>query len=175
MLFRSIARATRKETSKGDLPDQAENLLAWVVETSGRPGQKSGKGFYDYGPDGKRARIWPDLLGYGGKVWKTNLAVEELERRLLTIQALEAARCFEDRVITDPRDADVGAILGWGFAPYTGGPISYIDGMGASAFVAQCERMAKAYGPRFAPNALLKDLAKKKQTFYSRFRAKNAA
>ena len=35
-------------------------------------------------------------------------------------------------VITDPREADVGAILGWGFAPWTGVPISLIDGLGAA-------------------------------------------
>jgi 3-hydroxyacyl-CoA dehydrogenase/enoyl-CoA hydratase/3-hydroxybutyryl-CoA epimerase len=87
----------------------------------------------------------------------------------LTIQALEAARCFEEGVITDPRDADVGAILGWGFAPYTGGPISMIDTMGASAFVARCEALAKKHGDRFVPNKLLRELATKGETFYQRF------
>jgi 3-hydroxyacyl-CoA dehydrogenase/enoyl-CoA hydratase/3-hydroxybutyryl-CoA epimerase len=78
-------------------------------------------------------------------------------------------------VITDPRDADVGAILGWGFAPYTGGPISYIDQIGAAAFVARCEAMTKSYGPRFAPNDLLRDMAKKNETFYGRFGSAKAA
>ena len=73
------------------------------------------------------------------KPGSTDADPEELKLRLLTIQALEAARCFEEGVITDPRDADVGAILGWGFAPYTGGPISMIDTMGAAAFVERCE------------------------------------
>ena len=35
-------------------------------------------------------------------------------------QAVEAARCLEEGVVTDARDADVGAILGWGFAPWLG-------------------------------------------------------
>ena len=34
------------------------------------------------------------------------------------MQALEAARTFEEGVVTDPREADVGSILGFGFAPY---------------------------------------------------------
>ena len=170
-----IARATRKETPKADLSAAAEKLLAFVVEESKRPGQKAGKGFYEYDDKGRKTRIWPDILTYGGKIWKTDLPVKALEERLLVIQALEAARCFEDGVLTDPRDADVGAILGWGFAPYTGGPISYIDTMGVAVFISRCEALAKAHGPRFLPNALLKDMAKKKETFYGRFGAKKAA
>jgi 3-hydroxyacyl-CoA dehydrogenase/enoyl-CoA hydratase/3-hydroxybutyryl-CoA epimerase len=65
--------------------------------------------------------------------------------------------------------------LGWGFAPYTGGPLSYIDTMGATNFVALCKRLAKSYGERFKPNALLADLAKKDEGFYPRVPAKAAA
>jgi 3-hydroxyacyl-CoA dehydrogenase/enoyl-CoA hydratase/3-hydroxybutyryl-CoA epimerase len=81
------------------------------------------------------------------------------------------ARCFEEGVITDPRDADVGSILGWGYAPWTGGPASLIDSVGVAAFVATCERLAAQYGARFAPPQLLKDLAVKGETLYGRFTA----
>jgi 3-hydroxyacyl-CoA dehydrogenase/enoyl-CoA hydratase/3-hydroxybutyryl-CoA epimerase len=60
-----------------------------MVETSGRPGQKAGKGFYEYGPNGKRTRLWPGLFDYGKGKWKTDADVDELKRALLTIQALE--------------------------------------------------------------------------------------
>ncbi len=70
------------------------------------------------------------------------------------IQALETARCVEEGVITDVRDADVGSILGFGFAPFTGGTLSYIDVMGVKNFVALCERLAGKHGPRFAPPPL---------------------
>ena len=169
-----IARQARKEVTKSDKPDATEDLMAWLVETSGRSGVKAGKGFYDYGADGKRTRLWPSLFDRN-KVWRSDDDVKALEERLLTIQALEAARCFEEGVILDPRDADVGAILGWGFAPYTGGPISYIDGMGAAAFVKRCNALAKAHGPRFTPNKLLKDMAAKGNSFYRRFAPKAAA
>jgi len=89
--------------------------------------------------------------------WRTDADVEEMKARFLTIQALEAARCFEEHVITDPRDADVGAILGWGFAPFTGGPVSLIDTLGAAAFVARCETFVAKFGERFRPNRLLRD------------------
>jgi 3-hydroxyacyl-CoA dehydrogenase/enoyl-CoA hydratase/3-hydroxybutyryl-CoA epimerase len=164
-----ITRATRLEALKTDKPDIKEEILAWIVEKENRTGVKVGKGFYDYDAKGKRTRLWPGLFDYGKDPWNRDADPEELKLRLLTIQALEAARCFEEGVITDPREADVGAILGWGFAPYTGGPISMIDTLGASAFVERCESLAKKHGERFAPNKLLRELAAKGETFYQRF------
>jgi 3-hydroxyacyl-CoA dehydrogenase/enoyl-CoA hydratase/3-hydroxybutyryl-CoA epimerase len=168
-----ITRQTRKEVEKSDKPDAIEDLMAWLVEGQGRSGVKSGKGFYDYDARGKAVRLWPEFLARKAK-WQL-ADVKELEARLLTIQALEAARCFEEGVIVDPRDADVGAILGWGFAPFTGGPISLIDTVGAAEFVARCERLAAKYGERFTPNTLLREMAKKGETFYGRFAPKAAA
>ncbi len=96
------------------------------------------------------------------------LDIEELKQRLLVTQALEAAKTVEDGVIVDPREADVGSILGFGFAPFTGGTLSYIDGMGTKAFVALCEKLAAKHGDRFRPNKLLMEMAAKGETFYGR-------
>jgi 3-hydroxyacyl-CoA dehydrogenase/enoyl-CoA hydratase/3-hydroxybutyryl-CoA epimerase len=164
-----ITRATRTEVLKSDKPDIKEEILAWIVEKESRLGTKAGKGFYEYDAKGKRTRLWPGVFDYGRGPWNSDADPEELKLRLLTIQALEAARCFEEGVITDPRDADVGAILGWGFAPYTGGPISMIDTLGASAFVERCEYLAKKHGERFTPNKLLREMAAKGEAFYQRF------
>ncbi len=71
---------------------------------------------------------------------------------------------MEEGIVTDPREADVGSILGFGFAPFTGGTLSYIDGMGAKAFVALCDALAARHGPRFAPGALLREMAAKGET-----------
>ncbi len=169
-----ITRQTRKELGV-NAPDPAEEFLAWIVEKNERLGRKNAKGFYDYDDKGKRLRLWPGLLAYGGGKWNSEADPTEMKERLLTIQALEAARCFEEGVITDPRDADVGAILGWGFAPYTGGPVSYIDTLGAKKFVERCETFAKKYGARFEPNKLLRDMAAKGETFYARFAPQKAA
>jgi 3-hydroxyacyl-CoA dehydrogenase/enoyl-CoA hydratase/3-hydroxybutyryl-CoA epimerase len=95
--------------------------------------------------------------------------VGELKQRLLVVQSLEAARTFEEGVVTDVREADVGSILGFGFAPFTGGTLSYIDMMGAKRFVELCRRLEKKYGPRFAPSKLLIDMADNGDTFYRRF------
>jgi 3-hydroxyacyl-CoA dehydrogenase/enoyl-CoA hydratase/3-hydroxybutyryl-CoA epimerase len=71
--------------------------------------------------------------------------------------------------VTDVREADVGSILGFGFAPFTGGTLSNIDFTGAAEFVRLCERLAKRHGPRFRPNRLLREMAKQGETFYGRF------
>ncbi len=92
-----------------------------------------------------------------------------LKQRFLVTIALEAARTMEEGIVTDPREADVGSILGFGFAPYTGGTLSYIDGMGAKTFVALCEKLAASYGDHFQPTPLLQDMAAKGETFYGRF------
>ncbi len=167
-----VARQTRKDLGT-NAPNQMETFLEDVVEKKGRLGRKNAKGFYDYDDKGKRLHLWPDLVA--SRDWSTDADVEELKQRFLTIQALEAARCFEENVLTDPRDADVGGILGWGFAPYSGGPVSYIDTIGAKAFVARCEAFEKKYGERFKPNKLLIDMAAKNETFYSRFAPAKAA
>ena len=85
------------------------------------------------------------------------------------MQALEAARTVAEGVITDPREADVGSILGFGFAPWSGGTLSYIDTMGAAAFLDLTKRLARKHGPRFRPNKLLRDMAAGGETFYGRF------
>jgi 3-hydroxyacyl-CoA dehydrogenase/enoyl-CoA hydratase/3-hydroxybutyryl-CoA epimerase len=100
---------------------------------------------------------------------------EELKHRLLVTQALEAARTVEDGVITDPREADVGSILGFGFAPFTGGALSYIDFMGAKTFVELCRRLEAVHGARFAPIKLLLDMAASGGTFYGDAEARKAA
>jgi len=83
--------------------------------------------------------------------------------------SLEAARCVAEGVVVDVREADVGSILGFGFAPFSGGAISYIDGMGTTEFVAMCKKLARKYGPQFKPNKLLIEMAKSNEKFYDRF------
>ena len=101
--------------------------------------------------------------------------VEELKQRFLVVQAVEAARTVEDHVITDMREADVGSILGFGFAPFTGGTLSYIDFMGPKKFVDLCHKLEAKYGSRFTPPKLLVEMAAKGETFYGRFPPKKQA
>ncbi len=164
-----IVKATEADLGAGAIDPAQKQLLAELVEKRGRFGRKNGKGFYDYKERGEK-RLWPALAELQPvKLDPDTLDVQELKDRLLGIQALETARCFEEGVLTDVREADVGSILGFGFAPFSGGTLSYIDMMGTARFVALCEELAMKHGPRFAPSHLLLDMAAKSETFYGRF------
>jgi 3-hydroxyacyl-CoA dehydrogenase/enoyl-CoA hydratase/3-hydroxybutyryl-CoA epimerase len=91
--------------------------------------------------------------------------------RLFGSPAARAAGKVAGRVV---RDADVGAILGWGFAPYTGGPLSLIDTVGTKKFAEECADLAGRFGKRFTPPKLLAEMAAKGETFYERFNPKKA-
>ncbi len=168
-----IMNATRADLGPEAVPDSQYRLIEEMVVKRGRLGRKNRKGFYDYPEDPRaRKRLWPGLAELCPPVADPDaIDFDEIKQRLLVRQALEAARCFADGVVTDVREADVGSILGFGFAPFTGGTLSYIDGMGAPEFVARCNRLAKNHGARFRPNKLLKDMAKAGDIFYERFAA----
>jgi 3-hydroxyacyl-CoA dehydrogenase / enoyl-CoA hydratase / 3-hydroxybutyryl-CoA epimerase len=164
-----ILQATEADLGPQAIDPRQKALLEEMVEKRGRYGRKNGKGFYDYPQNGPK-RLWRGLADLQPtKLDPDTIDVKELKARLLAMQALETARCIEEGVVTDMREADVGSILGFGFAPFTGGTISYIDGMGTKAFVALCNKLAKLYGDRFKPCKLLLDMAKKGETFYRRF------
>jgi 3-hydroxyacyl-CoA dehydrogenase / enoyl-CoA hydratase / 3-hydroxybutyryl-CoA epimerase len=164
-----ILKATEADLGPKMVDLRQKTLLEDMVEKRGRLGRKNGKGFYDYPQNGPK-RLWPGLADLQPKrIDPDSVDPKSLGHRLLAIQALESARCIEEKVVTDMREADVGSILGFGFAPFTGGTISYIDGMGTKAFVALCNALAKTCGERFKPGDLLLDMAKTGDTFYRRF------
>jgi len=89
-----------------------------------------------------------------------------VQKQLLHVQAAESARCPEENVIRKPRDADLGSTPGWGFPAYTGGVLSYIDMVGPSTFVKECDRFAETYGARFQVTTLVRDKAEEDELFY---------
>ncbi len=163
-----IVSATRKDLGIKYVEGPLDNILEDMVVKRERFGRKNGKGFYDY--QGRDKQLWPgipDVVGAPKPAEQFN--IEELKQRLLVMQALETARIFEEKCLTDVREADVGSILGFGFAPYSGGTLSYIDTMGTAAFVKLCRQFTKKWGPRFKPNRLLREMAKTNETFYGKF------
>ncbi|WP_375465484.1 3-hydroxyacyl-CoA dehydrogenase NAD-binding domain-containing protein [uncultured Methylobacterium sp.] len=169
-----IARATEAQAGPDAVDPAQKALLVEMVEGRGRLGRKNRKGFYDY-PEGAAKRLWPGLKDLQPThADPDSLDIAELKHRLLVVQALEAARTVEEGVITDPREADVGSILGFGFAPFTGGALSYIDFMGAGAFVALARGLEARHGARFAVPGNLAAMAESGGTFYGEA-AKKAA
>jgi 3-hydroxyacyl-CoA dehydrogenase/enoyl-CoA hydratase/3-hydroxybutyryl-CoA epimerase len=170
-----IARQTALDLGDRYQPLPGSQIVQKMVEELGRYGRKNGMGFYDY--DQKPKKIWAGLAGLAPVKINdsTPELVEDQKQRLLYRQAVEVARCWEEGVIDDPREADVGAILAWGFAPWTGGPITMIDQTGLKAFVAQADDYAARYGDRFKVPQLLRDMAAKGETFYGNFAGKQKA
>ncbi len=162
-----IAKAT-KAAMGADYPDDAvDDVLFWMYN-QGRLGRKSKSGFYAYDDKGKRTGLWQGLADkYPAQDDQPD--VTEVQHRLLFAQVLEAVRALEDGVLMDIREGDVGAILGWGFAPWSGGPLSWLDMLGAARAVELCDQLTKRYGDRFAAPKLLREMAKKGETFYGRF------
>ncbi|MER8802761.1 3-hydroxyacyl-CoA dehydrogenase NAD-binding domain-containing protein [Mesorhizobium sp. M0998] len=168
-----LAQKIMKQTMR-DLGDKAVDpkqmaLINTIVDTHGRLGRKNGKGFYDYPAKPAKKKLWPGLRDLYPQLAPEQVDYEELKQRLLVTIALEAVRVMEEGIVTDPREADVGSILAFGFAPYTGGALSYIDGIGAKKFVKIAKRLQKKYGTEFKAPKLLLDMAEKGETFYERF------
>lgn len=162
-----IAKATR--AAMGDAyPDGAvDEVLFWMAD-AGRLGRKSNAGFYSYDESGKRGGFWEGLAPKYPEA-DDQPGLTEVQHRLLFAQVLEAVRALEEGVLEDIREGDVGAILGWGFAPWSGGPFSWLDIIGAPRAVEICDRLTAEHGPRFTAPALLREMAAKGQTFYTRF------
>ena len=168
-----LAQKIMKQTIR-DLGDKAVDpkqfeLINMMVDKFDRKGRKNGKGFYDYPAKPAKKKLWPGLKDLYPQLQPEQVDYEELKTRFLTTIALEAARVMAEGIVTDPREADVGSILAFGFAPYTGGALSYIDFMGVKAFVDQAKALQKKYGADFKPPKLLVEMAEKGETFYGRF------
>ena len=170
-----IARATKAAMGNAYPESPADDLIFWMEEL-GRMGRKANAGFFDYDDKGKRTGYWQGLQD------KYPLAEEqpdliEVQERLMFAQVLEAVRALEEGVLEDIREGDVGAILAWGFAPWSGGPLSWIDIIGTPYAADRCDQLAAKYGERFACPPLLREMADKGQSFYGRFdpEAKSAA
>ena len=160
-----IGKETAAALGQGYPADASQEVIRQMVEELDRKGKRFGKGFYDYPADSKK-HLWSGLEEHF-PARETQPGIEELQKRLLNIQALETARCVEEGVVTHAEDGDIGSIFGWGFPAYTGGTLSYIDTMGVQKFVAECDRMAESYGDRFKVSGWLRERAEQNQPFFT--------
>jgi 3-hydroxyacyl-CoA dehydrogenase/enoyl-CoA hydratase/3-hydroxybutyryl-CoA epimerase len=162
-----IAKATRAAMGDAYADGAVDEVVFWMAE-QGRLGRKVKAGFYAYDEAGKRQGFWEGLAD------KYPLAEDQpdlqtVQHRLMFAQVLEAVRALEAGVLEDIREGDVGAILAWGFAPWSGGPFSWLDMLGAPYAAERCDALEAQFGPRFACPPLLREMADKGQSFYGRF------
>ncbi|SEO13837.1 3-hydroxyacyl-CoA dehydrogenase [Paracoccus alcaliphilus] len=164
-----VAKATKAAMGDAYPDGTVDEVLFWMAD-EGRLGRKANAGFYAYDDKGKRQGLWEGLdAKYPRAGDQPDL--HDIQHRLMFAQTLEAVRALEDGVLEDIREGDVGAILGWGFAPWSGGPFAWLDMLGAARAVEICDRLTAAHGERFAAPALLREMAAKGQGFYERFGA----
>ncbi len=159
-----IAKATRAAMGDAYPDSDVDKIVFWMVE-QGRLGRKANAGFYAYDAAGKRELLWQGL-GNKFPLADDQPDLVTVQHRLMFAQTLEAVRALEQGVLTDIREGDVGAILGWGFAPWSGGPFGWLDMLGAPFAVAVCDELEAQFGARFKAPQLLRDMAERGEGFY---------
>jgi len=140
----------------------AEAVIDKMIEI-GRSSKLKGAGFYEYDDAGNRLGIWPGLADLY-PLAAEQPSIEEIQNRMLVVESIETARCFEEGVLLSSAEANIGGIFGIGFPPNTGGPMQFINGGfegGVPAFVARAQEFAAKYGERFTPPAGLIEAAEK--------------
>ncbi len=162
-----IAKATMAAMGDAYPKSIADDVTFWMVE-SGRLGRKAKGGFFNYDDQGKRQGYWREFEDKFPMA-KDQPGLIEVQHRLIFAQVLEAVRALEAGVLEDIREGDVGAILGWGFMPWSGGPFSWLDIVGTPWAAERCDALTEIYGPRFTCPPLLRDMAKNGHSFYQRF------
>jgi 3-hydroxyacyl-CoA dehydrogenase/enoyl-CoA hydratase/3-hydroxybutyryl-CoA epimerase len=162
-----IAKAT-KAAMGDDYPDAAVDEVVFWMADQDRLGRKANAGFYVYDERGKRGALWAGFTDEFPTA-ESQPELDEVQHRLIMAQVLEAVRALEAGVLTDIREGDVGAILGWGFMPWSGGPFSWLDIIGAAQAADMCDKLTATHGARFETPALLREMATTNETFYERF------
>lgn len=169
-----VLQQTKSDLGNAYQAGSMDPIITAMVEKYERFGRKNGKGFYVY--QGREKHLWEELGQFAvNGVLDDQPDPQEVEDRLLYAQAVEAARTMAEGIVHDPREADLGSIFGWGFPPFTGGALSFIDTIGAQAFVARADELRDAYGEQFEVPSLLRDMANSGETFYGKFGRKDAA
>ncbi|HTH65268.1 MAG TPA: fatty acid oxidation complex subunit alpha FadJ [Gemmatimonadales bacterium] len=138
--------------------------LAALVK-DGRLGRKAGKGFYTYS-GGKKGGVDRAIYPLLGVQPNGGIPTAEIVQRLTFAMLNEAARAVAEGVVRSPRDGDIGAIYGFGFPPFRGGPLRYLDDLGADRVFAELQRLAERLGPRFTPSEAIVEQARARARFY---------
>jgi 3-hydroxyacyl-CoA dehydrogenase/enoyl-CoA hydratase/3-hydroxybutyryl-CoA epimerase len=142
----------------------AFSIIESMIQKFDRHGKVREAGFYEY-TNCEKPYLWPELSKYFPKKESVSLPQQEIRQRLLFIQCLEAVKCLEEGVISNTNEANLGSIHGWGFAPFKGGVIQFINDFGVEEFVAKAKELEQKFGPRFKVPEMLEEMAKEKSNF----------
>ncbi|HDG1722998.1 fatty acid oxidation complex subunit alpha FadJ [Kluyvera ascorbata] len=156
------------ETAYGERFSAPASLIQAILNDD-RKGRKNGRGFYLYGKKGRKSKKQVDSAVYslaGMAARHNQCSAEQVAERCVMLMLNEAARCMDEGIIRSARDGDIGAVFGIGFPPFLGGPLRYMDSLGAGEVVARLQRLATQYGSRFTPSEALLLRAERSDTFW---------
>lgn len=102
---------------------------------AGRRGQKAGKGFYDYDPNGRPLpsdEVDAILHGWArdNSIPQRSFDDDEIRARLLWPMVNEGARLLDEGNAASAADIDVVWVNGYGFPAYRGGPMHHAAAVG---------------------------------------------
>ena len=140
------------------------------LNNAGFKGKKNQKGFYQYDPKtGKklRGKINKSVYQHCGGEERKNIEFSEIQDRLAYIMANESAFCLQEKIIQNPKDGDLGAILGLGFPPFLGGPFRWMDTLGLENVLKTLKTLQEKHGNRFAPAEVIVEKTSQNALFYS--------
>ncbi|WP_368893303.1 fatty acid oxidation complex subunit alpha FadJ [Kluyvera ascorbata] len=156
------------ETAYGERFSAPASLIQAILNDD-RKGRKNGRGFYLYGKKGRKSKKQVDSAVYslaGMAARHNQCSAEQVAERCVMLMLNETARCMDEGIIRSARDGDIGAVFGIGFPPFLGGPLRYMDSLGAGEVVARLQRLATQYGSRFTPSEALLLRAERSDTFW---------
>lgn len=155
------------EAAYGERFSPPANVVSAILDDD-RKGRKNGRGFYLYAAKGRKSKkqVDPSVYGLIKASGQSKLTAQQCAERCIMMMLNEAARCFDEKVIKNARDGDIGAVFGIGFPPFLGGPFRYMDSLGAGEVVATLQRLASLYGSRFTPCETLKQMAENDLRFW---------
>lgn len=134
-----------------------------------RLGQKSGGGFYDYEPDRKgrpRKAASPDARALLPAMDNDTLTDEQILARMMVPMVTELVRCLDEGVVASPAEADMAMVYGTGFPAFRGGPLCWVDSLGAAALAEMAAPWA-SLGELYRPPASLDRRAGEGARFHS--------
>ncbi|MAP95617.1 MAG: 3-hydroxyacyl-CoA dehydrogenase [Ponticaulis sp.] len=141
-----------------------------VLCERGRKGQKTGKGFYDYddarrgSPSSETEEIIAEFMAKNGTTPR-DISDEEILERCLYPMVNEGAKILEEGMAQRASDIDVVWMNGYGWPPYTGGPMFWADTVGLDVILAGLEKHADAFGDKVTISPLLREKAEKGEKF----------
>lgn len=158
-----IGYSIRQHQAKVRGEPEPDGWLDRIVKT-GRKGQKTQGGIYDYGEDRKpkpNADVQKLIEDYRAEqgTQSREISQEEITKRLAYSLVNEGAKILEEGIAQRASDIDVIYIYGYGFPAYRGGPMQYASEQGLKNVAADLEK----YGQTPAP--VLKQLADEGKTF----------